>query len=521
MLKLQRILLLILSATLFLPIFQLSVGAVAPSAKVIITEVKLGGGDDVIFADSSKAKDFVTLYNQSSEPVSLDGWSLQYAKAGAGFADCNAQFAAGNITQLSGTLLPGTISLPIKRSMNDATDGALRLIDTGGVINDLIGWGVTTKCYDGSPSSTPANGKSLQRYLDCDTNLPVDTDNNSADFALSDIPSPGVLAGPLTADCAPPPPPEDPGDDDNPGSEDTTSGQGTGPASSCGGVIISELLPNPAGSDAGHELIELFNPTGHDISLAGCKLQTTANSKLFAFTDEEMAAGQYKAFYNDTTGLTLANSGGGSVFLIDTDNSEIDQADYAADLDDDVSWSLINGDWRQTFTITPETANELLELKPCPAGQMRNPDTNRCINIVTAAVGLGPCAPGKERNPDTHRCRNIASLASVLKACAADQFRNPATNRCKKVSSSSLAPCKAGQERNPATNRCKKTLAGSSYADGNINDVKDVLSSSSPVDRSSWAMAGISVLGAMLYAAWEWRSEITQQLGILRSKFSV
>ncbi|HEX5456014.1 MAG TPA: hypothetical protein VFW77_01470, partial [Candidatus Saccharimonadales bacterium] len=255
------------------------------------------------------------------------------------------------------------------------------------------------------------------------------------------------------------------------------------------------------------------------VSLAGCKLQTTDSSKMYEFTDEELGPGEYKAFYNGITGLTLTNSTGGSVYLVNHDESEdIDQADYAAGLDDDVSWSLINGEWLQTFSLTPDKSNELLTLKPCPAGQFRNPDTNRCNSLIDEAAGLGPCAPGKKRNPDTNRCRNITSFATALSACASDQYRNPATHRCKKYSSSgALKPCQPGQERNPATNRCRKSMA---LSDSGVNDVKDVLSTNTQSSGPGWSFAIFSVIGAFSYGIWEWRGEILQKLSLLRTKLS-
>lgn len=488
-------------------------------SKVIITEVKLGDGNDVNFADGTTAKDFVTLYNATDMPILLDGWSLQYAKASQSFTDCGSQFASPSITQLSGTLLPGSASMPIKRSMTDGADGTLKFIDSLGVVKDLVGWGDSTKCYEDSPAQTPpdGSGKSIQRYIGCDNNLPIDTDDNSVDFALSDIPSPGVLAGPVTDGCAP----TDPGtggvDNDNtPPPDDVPGGQGAGPQTSCDGLIINELLPNPSSADTGHEFIELYNPTEDIIPLSGCKLQTSANTKIYEFAEGQLQPGQYQAFYNDKTGLTLANSGGGTVYLIDTDDTEIYQVNYASDLYDDVSWSLIDGEWMDTFSVTPNKVNELLEIKPCPSGQIRNIDTNRCSNIVTEAAGLGSCPAGKERNPDTNRCRNISSLASILKSCAADQIRNPATGRCKKVSDSSLLPCSPGQERNPDTHRCRKVSVSSSSG---INGVKDVLSATSQGDHTNWLAASLAAIGALLYVFWEWRNEIIQQLGVLKSKF--
>ena len=475
-------------------------------SKIIISEVKLGDGDNVTFPDGSTAKDFVTVYNQSSETVSLSGWKLEYSKADGFSANCNDAdwaVASSNITDLSGELSAGTISLPIKRSMNDGTDGQIRLIDGNGMVQDLVGWGVTSQCYEAFPSLTPPDnsGKSLQRYLDCDGSTIIDTNNNLLDFSLSDAPSPGGMNYPLHPDC-------------------TEGGQGgSEPANSCEGVVLTELLPNPAGSDAGSEFIELYNPTGKNISLQGCGLETTANSKLFTFGNVTIKSKQYLAFYDDITGLTLANSSGGTVYLIDADDSELDSASYQAGLEDDTAWALnlSSGKWSITYIPTPGAANEIVSIKPCPAGQIRNIATNRCNNIVTEA-GLGPCPEGKKRNPETNRCRNIASLAEQLKPCRSDQIRNPETNRCKKIASgNSLKPCKANQKRNPETNRCRK-VASASAADG--GNIKDVVGETSADNQLSWTVAGFGFLGALSYGVWEWRRDILEKLMALKARFS-
>jgi hypothetical protein len=502
--------------------------------KVIITEVRPGG--DVVSSNGTDFKEYITLYNQSGEDINdLSGWTFEYAKTtfdplycGSANWENSYENSPVNTIGLSGGIPSGSAVTfnTDNRSINDNISGSIRLVDDSGMVEDLVGWGADSACYENlAEPAVLSNGESLQRYIKCDTGLPIDNDDNSTDFVLSETPGPGRLAGPLTAGCS-----GGSSDDGNTnnnqnnggnssnGNEDS-GGLGGGPQNSCEGVIISELLANPAGSDSGKEFIELYNPTNNTIALVGCKLQTSDSSKMYEFTAGEIKPAAYKAFYNDVTGLTLTNSGGGTVYVIDTDGTEIYQADYAPSLGDDVSWSLIKGNWVQTFSLTPDKPNESLTLKPCPAGQFRNPETNRCNNILEEAAGLGPCAPGKERNPDTHRCRNIISLATTLKACAEDQYRNPSTNRCRKYSSASLLkPCQPGQERNPETNRCRKST--SSSAAGGINDVKDVLSSTALAGNSNWSFAIFSVIGAFSYGLWEWRSEILQKLSLLKANFS-
>ncbi len=509
--------------------FRIFATANATSPEVIITEVKLGDGDSISFADGTTAKDFVSLYNQSDAAISLDGWTLEYAKAGSSYANCDAQFVAASATSLSGTLLAGSISQPIKRSMNDGTDGALRLIDAAGLVHDLVGWGYTTKCYEGMPAQTPPDGggQSIQRYLDCTTNLPIDSGDNSADFALSDTPSPGTLAGPIADNC----PVTEPDDDQPPD-------DGGDSSPSCDGVVLSEILPNPAGSDSGNEFVEIYNSTDTAVNLEGCSLQLNSDS-VRPFAGIELEPNQYMAFYDSDTGITLPNSAGGIIYLLSGEN-ELDSVDYPGGLDDNTAWARFTDGWQQTYTPTPAAENVRQPTKPCPVGQVRSEDTGRCRSVGFGGSTLKPCRPDQFRNPLTNRCklkndgsglkpcrsdqfRNpltnrcklISAAGSSLKPCNPDQFRNPETNRCKKIDSGyKLKPCDPDQERNPETNRCRKVRGATS---GELPAVEDV---EAPIISGGygWTMAGVASGGVVAYAGWEWRRELSSLINGLKAR---
>lgn len=517
-------------------------------SKIIITEIKLGGTGRVF--NGIEYKEFVTVYNQTDKSIDFNenGWFLEYAKPSYNLAcdvsswddedasEANAVILSGSIAKKSAISIPNL-------SLTDGIGGSVRIIETQidspSIVHDLVGWDKNTEsqapCLDNqserSPAAWPDGGESIQRFIDCQTNTPIDTDNNQADFKISSSPNPGILSGPLTINCK-----TEPGN----GSVDDSNDQ---PDNSCKGLLLSELLVNPEGSDSGEEFIELYNQTNKTIKLDDCQLQTTANSKIYKFENDELQPQQFKAIYNGESGLTLANSSGGTVYLIDSDDSELAQTDYPADLDDDVSWSLFSGKWSETFTATPGKANILLRTKACPAGQFRNTQTSRCNNITSSASGLTPCnadqernpetnrcrkindsgsslkpcSPTQTRNPETNRCRGIASLASALKPCAADQFRNPATNRCKKTETSKLKPCKENQQRNSETNRCRNVagvLSGSA-AGGPVQDIK-----APATNTGSWWLAAAGVFGAVFYGLWEWRDEALLGLANLKKKFA-
>jgi hypothetical protein len=529
-------------STIVLPVFPARAAANTPSptSKIIITEVKLGGDSYSQGSDQPKdPQEFITLYNQSSADIDLSGWVIEYAKTSFDKTYCSdsnwiSHSISGSASQtvLSGTLSAGQTSTPITRPLTDNTAGSIHLVDLSDknnpTIQDLVGWGTGAPCFKTAAAGTPSNGKSIKRFLSCN-NLPVASNDNSKDFATSQPPSPGKLNNPLTSSCQQ--------DDSTANVPEVAQAQQT-----CEGIVLSELLPNPSGSDTGNEFIELYNTSSSAISLQGCSLQTSGSSKVYNLATA-MQPGEYHAFYSSETGLTLPNAAGGTVWLL-SPTTELQAVTYLADLEDDVSWSSFNNAWQVTYQPTPNSSNTLLATRPCPEGEERNPDTgycrssaslttsnlsvckegqernpqtNRCRALATASSSLAPCKEGQSRNTQTNRCRSETSSSSALVACKAGQERNPQTNRCKaalSTASALLKPCSAGQERNPSTNRCRKSTTGAS---SKLADVKEAATGSIS-NNPHWWLAGFAAMGATSYGVYEWRQEVWQILSKIKTK---
>lgn len=484
---------------------------------ILISEVQTGD----VSSDNIElpASEFIELKNITDDPLILDELKVEYLFGNGNFDRTLATL--DGIVEPQDYILLAHVSYLTEQNVTvdfrfgsgttsilGKTIGQIRLVSKNDVIIDWVAWGnsTTPSEWPRLPAITP--GYSVKRILPDDLLY-----GSGFSYTASTLPVTPQGGGYLANS------PSGPGDDSQ--GSDGGMGGGSGddtPQNSCDGVTITEILPNPSGSDSGHEFIELYNPTASSISLAGCKMQTTANSKIYTFGAVTVKPKEYKAFYDDFTGLTLSNSSGGSVYLIDTDNSER-EFEYIQDMDDDTSWAIdLSGDtWSITYSPTPGKENKIVEIKPCPTGQFRNLETNRC-NKIEVEASLGLCPAGKFRNPETNRCKSILSASSLLKPCSPGQFRNPETNRCKSASSSSsLVPCKPDQERNPETNRCRKTTDPTS----NNDQVKDVLSISNAKNQTSWAMAGFSFAGATAYAVWEWRSEMWEKLLGLKNKLGI
>lgn len=185
----------------------LAVPASAASPDVVISEVYGGGGNSgAVFTH-----DFVELYNRGAGPVSLSGWSVQYASAsGSSWA----------VTPLSGTIQPGRHYLVRLASGGSAgtapptpdATGTTNLSASSGKValrttttaltcsqncdqaagnRDWLGYGAAND-GEGTPASGGSNTTSVARK-----NPATDTDNNSGDFATgSPTPVNSTGAGP-------------------------------------------------------------------------------------------------------------------------------------------------------------------------------------------------------------------------------------------------------------------------------------------------------------------------------------
>lgn len=483
-------------------------------SRLLITEVKL---------TNQGVSEFVTIYNPTDEAVSLDEFEIyiEYAKPGLPPSLCTLSDWASGGSLSSKRKLTGVMeayaAYSLSYSLTDKVGGSLRLVSQqpSYVVLSEVHWGGSTSQAPCSMeyASIPLDGMSLQRRIDCKSNLPVVTGVSAVDFALTATPSYGVYGGMLTSDCNDPELPVEPKE----------------PAQiSCEGVIISEVLPNPLGVDAGREYIELYNQTDDVVNLQGCTLQLRGG-KQHVFGVVSLEPWSYRAFSDVETGLVLPNSAGATIWLVSAEQTEISYVIYPAGLEDDTAWALIDGAWQVTYASTPGAYNVSLPVKPCLVGQERNSTTNRCVSktvestapvsckegqernpetsrcrTIASTTTLTPCRADQERNPDTNRCRVIVSSGAALKPCAVDQERNPDTNRCRKVASAStLAACKQGQERNPDTNRCRKVTTKSDQ----IASVKDVEAGVS-ASKTSWYITGAIMIAAAAYAIYEWRQDI-------------
>jgi hypothetical protein len=509
--------------SLLLPILSVSTASAETlSPTLIFTEVK-------VRTDTTNLLDydeFIEIYNASEQPIDLADYNVEYFNTTTPPLTQQPiqkplfEYLLDSKSQLTLAKQPIQIANSKQLPFSSLSDsgGRLRLVTSEGVIVDEIAWTNTQSTattsgvypsvvYQCNSSTALCNSNRSQSFLRSKT--------EDGTFVITDpiwqlgLPSPSSSELLDYPDSGSEPVPEIPPPDTLPNEEETPEKVVT-----CEGIVISELVPNPAGADTGKEFIELYNPTNEAISLTGCSLQTSSSTKKYALPDIVMQPSTYSSFMDSITELVLPNSAGGTVWLL-SPSEELSSVVYPGSIDDDASWALIGTTWQISYTATPAAKNIPTPIKPCPAGQTRNLDTDRCqAPVVTAVATLAPCKVGQERNPETGHCRVVASAVSSLVSCKQGQERNPETNRCRNITTdSNLAPCDEGQERSPDTNRCRKIANNSGNTLAAVTDVP-----SATVNHPKWWLAVLAVTLAFGYAVYEWRRDISIQITNLVSK---
>lgn len=290
------------------------------------------------------------------------------------------------------------------------------------------------------------------------------------------------------------------------------------PVNQCSGVIVNEIAANVATED---QYIELFNPSSVPMDLSGCIIQTNrSTTNQYVFSNEALEPGAFRTVYIKDTNLTLTKTTSGTVYILSSDGMSEADSVYYENLAENTSWAMVQGQWVQTYAITPMAENMWLQYPACESGYNRNLETGLCNKITVAGSLTTTCGDGKQLNPDTNRCRSIVATTSLLTPCAPNQERNPETNRCRTITASAndLKPCAANQERNPDTNRCRNTNNSATTADFPVQ----AAAQSSQATLGWWAFGGVGTL-AVGYAGWEWRREmlaiIKKSAGFISSRF--
>ena len=467
----------------------------------------------LLISKVSPDKKYIELYNPTDSNVKLAGWKIEHYKAdvktgGKEFKD-EVILANDFLVISNDPALTKAVKFDKVPSMIQG-EGSVVLSRADGSTADVVGWGEAKK-FLGAPVT--GGVKTIWRYFAGD--LIVDSKNNLSDFSSNKTVDDQEVVPYARPHCKTPESPK--------------------PLNKCEGLKLNEVA-----SHVDEPFVELVNVSNTTMTTAGCKLETSSNNSQEVLGDIELKPGELWAVKVKHTKLKLPKMKG-KVRILDEAAAAIDATEYDK-MPKGASWSLLDGEWVQTFAVTENAANVFKEyadcqsgyirnesgkcvkisapstmsavLAPCPAGQYRHPETRRCRKIE-AAKTVTPCKEGYYRSEETGRCRSIASAAAkTLKPCPDGQFRNPATGRCKKIAAADdiLKDCPEGFERNPTTRRCRKIKTASMPVVGSATaGVQHVAGAT----WGWWVFGGVSLL-AVGYGAWQWRWELSQLIRRLR-----
>lgn len=183
--------------------------AEAISNDVVISQVYGGGGN----SGATLTNDFVELFNRGSSPVSVDGWTVQYASAAG---------TSWQRTTLSGTIQPGTYYLVQQAAGSGGTTplptpdaaGSIAMSASSGKVAlvadltlltgscpsgtvDVVGFG-TADCFEGTSAAPSLNNTTAAIRADGGC---TETDQNGTDFTTG-APAPRNSSSPTNV-CAP------------------------------------------------------------------------------------------------------------------------------------------------------------------------------------------------------------------------------------------------------------------------------------------------------------------------------
>jgi hypothetical protein len=221
-------------------------------------------------------EEWVELYNPGGGELSLDGWTI---------AD-----GAGTETVLAGGFTEDNyyfyvIAKP-KGALNNAGDTLVLYSDAHNLIDKIV-YG---KYGDQPDNNAPAPAKNESAALRIDGKKSL-FDKDS--FALTVSPTrgkPNIISAP------------------------ESGGDSEAETAAAGNIFITEIFPNPFGSDRESEFIELYNSSGEEIDLSGWRLEIEAG-RIFEFgkffnQSRKLEAGGYFALYRAESNLVLDNNGG-------------------------------------------------------------------------------------------------------------------------------------------------------------------------------------------------------------------
>ena len=223
--------------------------------------------------------EWIELKNTSDHEVSLQGWQLDDEEGGSKpYTFKNETIGAESFITMSNTVTHITL--------NNTKDAARLISPAGAVTSSYIYTKVET-------------GKSWARMKNNTWTLTSDT-------------TPGEENSPRD--------PESEQDATSPSSDKNSISLPDASTVTPSSVAVSEIFPNPTGTDKGNEWIEIHNSTSANLDLSGWKILNTTGKSFTFPPGTHLSAQGYLILTDQVTKISLKNSGD-QVQILDPDGS--------------------------------------------------------------------------------------------------------------------------------------------------------------------------------------------------------
>jgi DNA/RNA endonuclease YhcR with UshA esterase domain len=261
--------------------------------------------------------EFIELKNTSNTPITLTGWSLRIV-SGAGDKIIPLTGNISDYIVIRKIVTTQTSLTPLNKVINVTSTNFGSLSNTAGAYIELRndkGITIDSVNFSGKWPATTNQGESLHKV---------------SNFSWEIKPLSPLNIIPVT----PPSPPI-----------------------VYGGVIISEIYPNPA--EGKNEFVELTNITDKDIDISGWKLDDIPNSGSAIQTLSGIIPAKGFLLLEDGNGLSIIlNNDSDSVILSDPNNTIQSQVDYSMkDSQKGSSYMLIDNNWIWNTIPSPNAPN--------------------------------------------------------------------------------------------------------------------------------------------------------------------
>lgn len=365
-------------AIFFISLFCFSVVEAANVSDVVINEIAWMG------TSASANDEWLELYNNTSNPITLDGWLI---KANDGTPDIKL---AGTIPangyylleRTDDNTLPNVTADLIYKGALGNTGEDLKLYDNQNNLIDEVNCAGKWFAGDNTTKQTMETLRQAQGE-----NRAWQTSENPGGTPKAQNSTSAVIES---------------GGEARPLQELKEEAKEVGPLITYPtGVVLNEILPNPEGPDEINEWIELYNSNNFEVDLSGWKIEDIEGAKTIYIFDKnaKIAPNGYLILKRPDTKITLNNSKDG-LNLLRPDNKIIDSLTYNA-APKNQSYNKANSGWQWSASLTPGNKNIIQNL---PNSQKSGNSNKVEAGLAAASESTNqedflPAQTGKNSNP--------------------------------------------------------------------------------------------------------------------------